>query len=143
MNCERCHSSVIGFLERSLGAAERQEMEAHLRECSSCRGFLAYVQETFSAMESTRITEPDPFFYTRLTARMDREADQTNEKFRFVRILQPIAISVLLFAAIFTGIEIGNIGKSPEKNSFISDNLELQVNEIHSEPIETFFNEEL
>jgi len=142
MKHERCKQNLIPFLEGSLQEPELQEMEQHLGECASCRGFADYLKITFTTIESSRVTQPDPFFYTRVKAKMDKQEDSYTAKPGFSRILQPAVLTLLLVAATFTGIKIGSSDWSLKTNGYVMENLEPLMNELDSEPLETFLMDE-
>lgn len=142
MNCDRCHSNLISFLEGSLKEMDFHDMEDHLKECPSCHGFADYLQKTFATIESSRITEPDPYFYTRVKARIEKQEEFLPAKPGFVRILQPVVFSLLLIVAIYGGIKIGSSDWSPKTNSYVMEDLDPWMNELGSEPIETFLMDE-
>jgi hypothetical protein len=52
--------------------------------------------------------------------------------------LQPALISLLLIAAVIGGIGIGSIGKVRNFDRYAMENLDPWLNEMKSEPIETF-----
>jgi hypothetical protein len=138
MKCERCKQKLIPYLEESLQVAESKEMETHLGECASCRRFAEYLSESLSIIGSSRITEFDPFFYTRVKARIDKQNESYPVKSGLVSILQPAVFSLLLMAAIFAGVEIGRVGGSSKTDNYALEDLNALVNELGSEPIETF-----
>jgi len=142
MNCDRCQQKLIPYLEDSLKGTSLHQMEQHLEECASCRGFAEYLKVTFSTIENSRITQSDPFFYTRVKAKMDKQKETFSAKPGFARILQPAVLSLLLVASTFAGIKIGSSDWSLKKNSYVMENLEPLVNELGSEPIETFLMDE-
>lgn len=142
MNCKRCHKKLIHYLEESLHVTEIQEIEQHLLECASCRGFADYLKETLSTIESSRITQPDPFFYTRVKARLEKQEESFFAKPAFARILQPAIFTLLLIAAVYTGLEIGSYGLSSDTENYVVENLDPWVNELGSEPLETFLMDE-
>jgi hypothetical protein len=142
MNHERCKTNLVEYLERTLPEDEMQQISLHLKECSSCRGFAAYLSESLSVLEGMKIKEADPFFYTRLTGKLSGREDMKYLRFRFGRLLQPALISLLFIATVFAGIEIGGIGKISDNERYVMDNLDPWLNEMKSEPIETFLLEE-
>jgi predicted anti-sigma-YlaC factor YlaD len=142
MNCERCQQKLIPYLEELVQGAELQEMEQHLGECASCRGFAEYLKVTLLTIESSRITQPEPFFYTRVKAKMDKQKESFSSKPGIARILQPAVLTLLLMAATYAGIKIGSSDWSLKTNSYVTENLDPLMNELDSEPLETFLMDE-
>ena len=141
MNCKRCHKKLILYLEESLHVTERQEIEQHLLECASCRRFADYLKETLATIESSRITKPDPFFYTRVKAKLEKQEESLHAKPVFARILQPAMFTLLLIAAVYAGLKIGDSALSSDKENYIVENLDPWMNELDAEPLETFLME--
>jgi predicted anti-sigma-YlaC factor YlaD len=138
MSHRRYTDNLMEYLEGKLPEKEMLQISFHLRECPSCRRFADYLTDSLSVLEEIRIKEPDPFFYTRVSGRLSRKEDLVHGKIRFGRILQPALISLLLIAAVIGGIGIGSIGKVRNFDSYAMENLDPWLNEMKSEPIETF-----
>lgn len=102
MDCKLVIDNIIFYLDKELQSDEREMFENHLEECITC-------QEVFNQVKATYITigmeeiKPDPFFYTRLKARIDRQAENMPVQI-FLNVLKPIAVA----ASIAIGILIGN-----------------------------------
>ena len=138
MNCEICHKQLIPYQEGLLKGPALQEMEQHLQECSSCRSFAGYLKETLLSIENSRLTAPDPFFYTRVKARLEKQVNSSSVKSGWIRILQPAFFTFFLAAAIYAGILLGGLYGNSETKSYARENLDPWVNELGSEPLETF-----
>jgi predicted anti-sigma-YlaC factor YlaD len=138
INCKKCHNELIPYLEGLLKGPELKEVELHLEECASCRGFAGYLSESFGVIGRSKFIENDPFFYTRLKAKLENQSVSGHEKISFTRILQPVLLTLVLMVAIIAGIGIGSIGRSSKTGDYAMENLDPWINEIHSEPIETF-----
>ncbi len=51
------------------------EAQAHLAECSDCRQQLTELRETMALLDTWEAPEPNPYFLTRLNARLDEERE--------------------------------------------------------------------
>ena len=129
---------MMDYLEGSLPEPELKEFIRHLEGCISCRDFSLYLKETLAGIELSRICENDPFFYTRLKARMERPQEFMPSEKKLVRILQPAFFSLFLAAAIYAGILIGRSYPVPENGSLAIKDISYSLNEMGNEPIETF-----
>jgi len=143
MECKSLHKKIIFFLDGELPADEMQQMKLHLSECNDCAAFAAEMKKTFAILEIEKSQVLNPFFFTRLKAKMENQAaEQRNEVFSpsiWVRILQPAFFSVLLIAGIYSGIKIGQPAVN-KTDSLVYTEAEMipYLNEMESETIEGF-----
>jgi predicted anti-sigma-YlaC factor YlaD len=138
MNCKGCKTNLVDYLEGNLSEPVKREIKLHLEECPECKGFAEYLSVSLSDIERSKFLEADPYFFTRVSAGIQGYEDSLKGNFRLARILQPAVFFLLLLAAIWAGIEIGNMGWSSGSDPFITDNLDPLLNEMDAEPIETY-----
>jgi predicted anti-sigma-YlaC factor YlaD len=137
MECKICTSNLVLYLEGSLSGKELAMMESHLDASPSCRSFAIYMKDAFSLVGNNRITEPDPFLYTRVMARVERESGETKRIPGLAGILQPAFFSLLLLFSVWAGLKIGKL-PATEPVYTAMEQLDPWFNEMGSEPIETF-----
>lgn len=145
MECKSLHKKSIFFLEKELPAKEMEEIQLHLIECSECSLFFEEMKKTFNIIELEKSPVVNPFFYTHLKAKLENETTNTKRFLCqpvFTKILQPAFFSVILVFGVYTGFKIGqpeharNIAFSYTEQEYIP-----YLNEMNSEPIETFLME--
>jgi anti-sigma factor RsiW len=147
MKCKTIHKKLIFYIEGDLPENEMQEVGVHISGCRDCASFAAEIKKTLSIVHLEKQTQVSPFFYTRLKARMDRQ-QEAQVRHRNIplweSILQPAFFSVLLLAGIYTGIKIGGQAVGKDSSPVYA---EMEVipflNEMHSEPLESFLMEQL
>ncbi|HSO85448.1 MAG TPA: zf-HC2 domain-containing protein, partial [Draconibacterium sp.] len=129
-----------------LPAAEMEQMRIHLSECSDCAAFAAEMEKTFAVLAAEKSPEVNPYFYTRLKAKLENRASiqyNLKQKSMLVKLLQPAFFSVLLLAGIYTGIKIG---QPATENSGLAIYAEQEIipylNEMENETIEIFLMEQ-
>jgi hypothetical protein len=145
MKCKNLHKDLIFFLEGDLPAKEMEQIQIHLAECDSCAAFAEDMKVTLGILEVEKSPAVNPFFYTRLKAKLENRESEKLQIFRrpvFARILQPVMFSILLVIGIYSGIKIGQ--PSPVKvystEMFEQDAIPY-LNEMETESIETFLME--
>lgn len=142
MNCNTLHKKIIFFLDGELPEKEMKEMRLHLSECSDCATFAEELRNTLKVIDIHKEHEVNPFFYTRVKARLDKQAFQPVNRSVWVRVLQPAFFSLLLLAGIYTGIKIG---QPATRKTTVASNTEKEVvpylNEMETETIELFLME--
>lgn len=146
MKCKTIHKKLIFFLEGSLSGEEAEQVGCHLSTCSDCFSFAEELKSTLGIIDKEKSAETNPFFYTRLKARMENKEAEPNVKRSPVlqRILQPVALSALLILGIYSGIKIGQApGVNDSGNSLSEQEIIPFLNEMEDEPIEVFLMENL
>ena len=143
MKCKNIHNNLIFFLEKELPASEMEQVEKHLNTCEECALFAAEMKSTLQILEDDKVRDENPFFFTRVKARIQNEAEnQLPVRSALVRIVQPIAFSIILLLGIYGGFKLG---QSPQINKadsgFSKQEMVPYWNELDAEPMESFLME--
>ena len=141
MKHEQIHQDLIFYLDNELSVEKRNAVEKHLEECADCRSFLAFILESVQIIEKEKNPEVSPFFYTRLSARLD-EKKVYHTQSQWVRLAQPAFFSLALLAGIYGGLKLGSNASSPEVNQQATSSIQM-LNDFAAEPIESFLLDEL
>jgi len=145
MNCKDLHNRIIFYLDAELSEKEMEETKLHLAECNECAAFADEVEKTLEVLTAEKSPAVNPFFYTRLKAKMENRASaqyELQQKSILAKILQPAFFSVLLLAGIYTGIKIGQPANETNLTEVISDQDVIPyLNEMETETIEAFLIE--
>jgi anti-sigma factor RsiW len=145
MKCNTIHKKLIFYLDGELPPQEMEFIKNHLAECKVCASFAEELQKTQAILTTEKSFEPNPFFYTRLKAKM--EAEETVDyaprwQSVWVKLVQPAVFSILLIAGVYFG---SKIGKPAPMNiaitTFSDQNIIPYLNEMDTEPIEAFLME--
>ncbi len=84
MNCNEMHSIMADLLfdpalnemehlEALSASLTRTPAELHLQACADCKKELAELRSTMALLDTWEAPEPNPYFLTRLNARLDEE----------------------------------------------------------------------
>lgn len=145
MNCKTLHTKIIFFQEGSLLEKEMEEIRDHLEKCADCAVFAGEMKKTLSVLDHDKLLEVNPFFYTRLKARLEKSTTEevtVQQNPVFVRILQPALFSLLLLGGIYAGIKIGQPSGINSYSSVYTENEIIPyLNEMKTEAIENFLME--
>lgn len=145
MNCKTLHKDLIFFLEGDLPAKKMEQIETHLHECSSCAAFAEEMKKTLGTIEVEKSVDVNPFFYTRVKAKLENSKSETMSVFSrsvLVKVLQPALFSLLLIFGIYGGIKIGQPSQAEIFSSTQFDKETIPyLNEMETETIETFLME--
>jgi hypothetical protein len=144
MKCKNLHNKLIFYLEGDLLQKEMEQVKFHLSGCTECAAFAKDMKKTLGIIETEKMPEVNPFFYTRLKAKMEAQAE-TFEKAKnpfLVRVLQPALFSLLLLVGIYSGIKMGQKAEDQlYAETSANEQLVPYLNEMEAEPIEAFLME--
>ena len=145
MECKTIHKKAIFFLEKELPPAEIEQIKIHLNKCQDCALFFEELKLTLGILEMEKSPEVNPFFYTRLKAKLENQS-AAEEKYAtwpsFVRVLRPVAFSILLVIGIYSGIKIGQPSHDKFQIASMINQGEIPfLNEMEAESIEAFLME--
>jgi predicted anti-sigma-YlaC factor YlaD len=75
MNCKIVNEALAELLlaPEELNTGVRAELDEHVESCASCREQLDGLRSTMQLMDAWEAPEPNPYFLTRLHARLDEE----------------------------------------------------------------------
>ncbi len=143
MKCNKVHNKLIFFLEKELPVSEMVQVQKHLDECSECALFAEEMKNTLSILDSDKVTDENPFFFTRVKARLEKQAEeQPVARPVLVGILQPVAFSIILLLGIYGGFKLGQAPKVTTADTSLTEQEMVPYwNELQAEPIESFLME--
>jgi len=103
MNCKEIENSIWEYVEGLLDEGSAKAVASHLENCEQCASLEKGIRASMLLIDNSRKTEADPFFFTRLEARMEQETEITMPK-------KSYAIRYAMAASIaFIGIIGGSI----------------------------------
>jgi anti-sigma factor RsiW len=141
MKTKCIHNDLIFYLDNELSEEKRTAVEKHLEECADCRSFLAFLKEGIQIIDKEKNPEVSPFFYTRLSARLDEKSERQTQS-QWVRLAQPAFFSLLLVIGIYGGLKLGGNASSPKVYQQATNSAQM-LNDFAAEPIESFLLDEL
>ncbi|QGY44392.1 hypothetical protein GM418_12205 [Maribellus comscasis] len=145
MKCKTIHKNLVFFLEGDLPEIKKKQIEAHISNCDDCSAFAQDLKKTLGIIEKEKTTEINPFFYTRLKARLESQAEPAKIPFWkpvLAKVVQPVFFSILLIAGIYTGFKIATpVQVNTASVHYTSEEIFPYLNEMQSEPIEEFLME--
>lgn len=145
MKCSTLHKNIIFFLEGELPAKEMEQMQTHLATCPNCKAFAEDLKKTLGIITEEKSPRVNPFFYTRLKARMESESEKETVSFWqpvLVKVVQPAFFTILLLAGIYGGFKIATPVQTNMASTVYADNEIIPyLNEMQSEPLEDFLME--
>jgi hypothetical protein len=92
-------------------------------------------------IEKEKNPEVSPFFYTRLSTRLDEKLKYQIQR-PWVRLAQPAFFSLVLLAGIYGGMKLGGNASTQKENPQTASSVQM-LNDFAAEPIESFLLDEL
>jgi hypothetical protein len=137
MKCTEPHRNLFSYAEGSLGKEEAFDVERHLDDCSACGEFLSELSAVLAVIESEKSVEENPFFHTRVEARMVRAV--FNPVFTLKRLV-PTMVAALFFAGgVFAGINLGRLhGNDKDRVEALVYETKQYLDDFTQEPIESY-----
>ncbi|WP_430973311.1 anti-sigma factor family protein [Sunxiuqinia rutila] len=124
---------LLFFLEDTLSAPEKQKVAEHLSGCVECRQLLEELRQDWMLLKLDKYKENDPYFYTRLKARMEKPVTSVAR-----RVWQPALFGVLLVLAVSLGTLVGKqFSAEPAADVRFTSEL-VSFDGLQEEPIEQF-----
>lgn len=145
MKCKTLHKNLIFYLDGDLSKSENEQIQLHLAKCENCALFFEELKKTVGIIEIEKSPAVNPFFYTRLKAKLENQESKKLQAFHIptlVKVLQPVMFSILLVVGVYSGIRIGQTSpiKVYSTNLFEQETIPY-LNEMEAESIETFLME--
>ncbi|WP_321290442.1 hypothetical protein [uncultured Sunxiuqinia sp.] len=135
MDQKHVKEKLIFFREQSLPENEMNDIQEHLIHCKVCSLYLDQLNDDFATIQSEKLVSADPFYYTRLKAKMEQH-EQLGVSSR--SWAQVVVFSLLLIFAISSGIMLGkNFSTLGYQNEKVTSEL-LLFDGAKQEPIEQF-----
>jgi hypothetical protein len=143
MKCKSSHKKLIFFLEGELPENEMKTIQEHLDDCPDCKAFANELQKTLGIIDVEKNPEVNPFFYTRLKAKLENRdiSEKPFWKPFLVKVLQPAFFVVLLLIGIYGGFKIGQPLEKSTSQMYSVQEVVPYLNEMSAEPIEAFLME--
>ncbi len=126
MICKNLKNRLSAYLDGELDARTSSQIALHLEECSSCKFEFERLQKLNMFLEAEQPLPADPYFLSRLRARLrneDRKMPVVSNAWRWAaRALVPVTIAVGLVFGIFLGTHLTEKLSSDADTAFkISD----------------------
>ena len=141
MKTKCIHNDLIFYLDNELSVEKRTAVEKHLEECVDCRSFLAFIQDGMQIIEKEKNLEASPFFYTRLSVRLEEKPEYRAQS-QWARLAQPAFFSLILVLGIYGGLRLGSNASAIKVNQPVTSSVQM-LNDFAAEPIESFLLDEL
>lgn len=110
MNCKEVENNLIFFIEGNLAENKLGDLKNHLNLCDNCSALYQKLKADLLLIENDKITEPNPFLYSRIAERLQQEESKKPAVIRLKTrqfYIQATAYAAGIVLAIFLGIGLG------------------------------------
>jgi len=129
MQCKQFKKKLSAFQDNRLPQDQMEAMASHRQSCVECREMAEALESVWKMLSILPEPDPEPYFYTRLKARM--EIDETSKPFSWI---QRAFVSAIATVTLALGIFIGGMTGRFSRTSWPStDDLfyELPLEELN------------
>ena len=110
MHWKEVENNLIFFIEGNLAENKRVDFNKHLNSCDNCKTLYQKLEADLLVIENDKITEPNPFLYSRIIASLEQEESKEPSVIRLntrAFYVQLAAYAAGIILAIFLGIGLG------------------------------------
>ncbi len=126
MQCKEIENNIWEYIEGSLDEMQQQNITKHLENCAQCASLEKGMRASMVLIDDNKRTEPDPFFFTRLEARMENQA-QTQSPRKSYAIRYAMAASIAFIGIVGGGL-LGSFS-AEQINSTFAEKIVIEQND--------------
>ncbi len=112
MNCKEVKNNLIFYHYGELDKEQAQAIREHLAVCKTCARDYAKLSTVLNYAQAEAQTEPNPFIWTRIKAKLDKSAEYQPVP-GWAKALQPVLLVALVVVGLFLGIQLGKMYTQP------------------------------
>ena len=112
MKHKAIQKKLLRYLDDELSEQEKVKVQCHLERCETCRDALQTIELMWATERPIERKTAPPFLWTRISARLQAEAEQgflNGLKVPVRLALRPVVTVVVLLFIFFSGIKLGNL----------------------------------
>ncbi|MCD4736711.1 MAG: zf-HC2 domain-containing protein, partial [Bacteroidales bacterium] len=141
-NCKEVNKNLIFYINGELQSEKETELQEHFKDCHDCNVLFLNLKETMATITEEKAAIPNPFLFTRIQeeiSNLEKPGKLFVLKPNFIKILQPVTLSLLLLTGVIFGITMGNsIQYQTPEQSMVYQSDEFYLNDLQQETIESF-----
>jgi predicted anti-sigma-YlaC factor YlaD len=119
MKCEEIQKKLSAYQDNELGQKETELVRRHLSECRACAEELRALNSAWDFLQTAEVTEPAPYLWTRLSARIAAQGEQRGFISKLWKKLIANPVPAFTAAALVLGLLFGNfVGRTLYPNGY-------------------------
>ncbi len=144
MNCKDCEKLLVEALYDELSAPQKQQFQAHIDDCKSCREAFLGMQATLQIMNKRERSEPQSAFWDNYWDNLEDKLEvsptaRPKTAFMHSWTFRLMAAAVVLISGIFIGREWSSLDRQlsedfAQENLVVPDNRQNNVPQILNNP---------
>jgi len=113
MICKNFKINILNYYYGECKPDTAKEMKEHLTMCNECAVLFQQLAGVLGSADYIKAAEPNPFFFTRLSAKINNQKPERLYTRVVARLLQPLVAACLAVLGIFIGVKIaGNLSEN-------------------------------
>lgn len=107
MDCRKIRRKLSAYQDGELADSQRDQIEQHLKQCSTCSLALQQLNQLWNLMDSVDTIKSAPYFWTRLSQRLQERSEPKAVWRPFFVPVQNLSFSLLVICLLVLGFAIG------------------------------------
>lgn len=124
MKCTQFRNNLVTYVEGSLPACVKTDMNEHRTSCPPCRRLASVFADHWQDLEIPPRLSPVPGFTSRVMQRLAEQEARSASARRLepvFRAVRPVMLIAILFAGMILGYHLGNYGQTSPAESLPAD----------------------
>jgi predicted anti-sigma-YlaC factor YlaD len=123
-DCKLVEKKLIFYIDNELDINELMLVKSHLEVCSDCKSAYNHLIECMGLIADDKLTETNPFFYTRLKEKMDAQSSKKKvlNWLPSKQLIRQSAFYIVLgIFALFSGFYLGSGNSMINESTLITE----------------------
>lgn len=132
MKCKDFENNIVFFIDNELDENNTKMFEKHLASCHDCKKLYMLISQSYNTIGNDKITESNPFFYTRVKAAIENKKSNSllTKVFEKKQLVMQFATYLIIgFFAIVVGYSIA-FDDSVNENGLVFEQNEITDAEL-------------
>jgi len=108
--CQKIRQKLSAYQDREVSQPQKENIEAHLHDCNSCRKYLSDLGQTYQLINSLPLIKPDSMFTRRVMNSVTDTSLWNRLLGKSLKLLPiPSAAIATIIVGLLTGTILGNL----------------------------------
>lgn len=133
MECKNFKNNILNYHYYESDLKTLAEMHEHKANCADCSALYLKISRVLGSADIVKEIQPDSFFYTRLSAKINNQKPEKIYVRMFAKLAQPLFAVCLVILGIFIGFKISSSLQDNNLTNSKTDNSQIVVSQLANE----------